>query len=139
MRLVICTHREGEGMQKLHVSKRVLGFGLVAATAIAALAASTGGAATHTMTPSIGANPVVQNLGALNSPAGQPGRLRNCQLAGLCQGPNQIRNAYGFQSLLDQGIDGTGQTIVIMTRTAATRSSRIWRRRMRTSVSPRRR
>jgi subtilase family serine protease len=99
---------------KLHLSKRMLGFALVAAAAIATLAASTGGAATRTMTPSIGANPEVQNLGALNSPAGQPGRLRACQLAGLCQGPNQIRNAYDVQPLLDQGTDGTGQTIVII-------------------------
>src|SRR5262245_53649607 len=99
---------------KFHVSKRMLGFVLVAVAAVGTLAASTGGAATHTMTPSIGPNPVVQNLGALNSPAGPPGRLRNCQLAGLCQGPNQIRNAYGVQSLLDNGVDGTGRTIVII-------------------------
>ena len=99
---------------KFHASRRVLGFVVVAVAAIGTLAASTGGAATHTITPSIGANPEVQNLGALNSPAGQPGRLRACQLAGLCQGPNQIRNAYGVQSLLDQGIDGAGQTIVII-------------------------
>ena len=101
-------------MKKLQVSKRVLGFVLVAAAAIVALAATTGGAATPTMTPSIGANPVVQNLGALDSPAGQPGRLRACQLAGTCQGPNQIRNAYGFQQLLDQGVNGAGRTIVII-------------------------
>jgi subtilase family serine protease len=99
---------------KLHVSKRVLGFVLVAVAAIAILAASTGGAATRTMTPSVGANPEVHNLGALDAPAGQPGRLRNCQLAGLCQGPNQIRNAYGVQQLLDNGVDGTGRTIVII-------------------------
>jgi subtilase family serine protease len=99
---------------KLHVSKRVLGFVLVAVAAIGILAASTGGAATAKMTPSIGPNPVVQNLGALNSPAGQPGRLRNCQLAGLCQGPDQIRNAYGVQQLLDNGVNGAGRTIVII-------------------------
>jgi subtilase family serine protease len=99
---------------RFRLSKRVLGLVLVAAAAIAALAASAGGAATHTMTPAVGANPVVQNLGALNSPAGQPGRLRACQLAGVCQGPNQIRNAYGFQQLQDQGVDGTGRTIVII-------------------------
>jgi len=100
--------------QKLHVSKRVVGFALVAAAAIAALAATSGGAATHTMTPSVGANPVIQNLGALNSPANQPGRLRQCQLSGTCQGPDQIRDAYGFQPLLDNGVDGAGRTIVII-------------------------
>lgn len=99
---------------KLYASRRVLGLVLVAAAAVATLAAASGGAATHVMAPSVGANPTFQNLGALNSPAGQPGRLRNCQLLGTCQGPNQIRNAYGVQQLLDQGVDGTGQTIVII-------------------------
>src|ERR1700751_3003297 len=99
---------------KLHLSKRMLGFALVAAAAIATLAASTGGAATRAMTPSMGANPEVQNLGALNSPAGQPGRLRACQLAGLCQGPNQIGNEFGVQPLVDNGGDGAGRAIVFI-------------------------
>jgi subtilase family serine protease len=105
---------EREDMTKFRMPKRVLGFVLVAVAAVAMLAATTGGAVTHTMTPSVGANPVVQNLGALNSPANQPGRLRQCQLSGTCQGPDQIRNAYGFQQLLDQGVNGTGRTIVII-------------------------
>ena len=99
---------------KLHVSKRVLGFGLVAAAAIATLAATTGGAATHTVTPSVGANPVVQNLGAVDSAPGQIGRLRQCQLDGTCYGPDQIRNAYTVQPLLNKGTTGAGRTIVII-------------------------
>jgi subtilase family serine protease len=105
-------------MQKFHASKRVLGFALVAAAAIVALAATTGGAATRTatrtVTPAIGPNPVMQNLGALDSPAGQIGRLRACQLAGACQGPDQIRAAYGFDQLLNNGVNGAGRTIVII-------------------------
>jgi subtilase family serine protease len=66
------------------------------------------------MTPSVAANPMVTNLGALASPAGQIGRLRACQLAGACYGPDQIRNAYGFQQLIDNGITGAGRTIVII-------------------------
>jgi subtilase family serine protease len=82
--------------------------------AVVALAATMGASSTHTMTPAIGANPVIHNLGALDAPANQPGRLRQCQLNGTCQGPDQIRNAYGFQPLLDQGINGAGRTIVII-------------------------
>jgi subtilase family serine protease len=99
---------------KFHVSKRVLGFALVAAAAITALAATTGGAAVRTMTPSVGASPVVHNLGALDSAPGQIGRLRQCQLNGVCYGPDQIRDAYGFQPLLDKGTNGAGRTIVII-------------------------
>ena len=103
---------------KFDAPKRVLGFAFVAAVVIAALAATTGGAATRsatrTMTPSIGPNPEMQNLGALDSPAGQIGRLRACQLAGTCQGPDQILNAYGFDKLHANGVDGAGRTIVII-------------------------
>lgn len=99
--------------KKLRALKRTVGV-LAVVAAFAALAASTGGASTHTMTPSIGPNPQMQNLGAVSEPAGQPGRLRQCQLSGTCQGPDQILNAYGFQQLHDQGVTGAGRTIVII-------------------------
>ena len=89
----------------------------VLAAAIAAAAFTAAGhsrSAVHTMTPAVGATPLVQNLGALGAPANQPGRLRQCQLDGTCYGPNQIRNAYGFQPLLNKGITGAGSTIVII-------------------------
>jgi subtilase family serine protease len=40
----------------------------------------------------------------------------NCQVRATnrCYGPQQIRKAYDIQPLLDQGIDGTGHTIVIV-------------------------
>jgi hypothetical protein len=89
----------------------------VLAAAIAAAAFTAAGhsrSAVHAMTPAVGATPLVQNLGALGAPANQPGRLRQCQLDGTCYGPNQIRNAYGFQPLLNKGITGAGSTIVII-------------------------
>jgi subtilase family serine protease len=84
----------------------------IAAAALTATAHRT--AASHGMTPAVGSSPVFQNLGAVDGPLNQPGRLRNCQLAGTCYGPDQIRNAYGFQPLLDHGITGAGRTIVII-------------------------
>jgi len=62
------------------------------------------------MTPAIGPDPKISLIGSLT----QVGPLRACQRAGTCYGPDQMRNAYGFQSLLDQGFDGTGSTIVII-------------------------
>ena len=70
------------------------------------------------MTPALGAVPKYQRLDALNAgsvaPANQPGRLRQCQLANTCYGPDQLRNAYGVTPLLDRGITGAGRTIVII-------------------------
>jgi subtilase family serine protease len=68
----------------------------------------------HGLTPAVGSTPVFDNLGVLGAPANQPGRLRQCQLDGTCYGPDQIRNAYGFQPLLNRGITGKGSTVVII-------------------------
>ena len=94
----------------------------VVGAALAILMASAGGhanASTHAVTPmaSIGHDWAV--VGAVD-PTSQAGPLLGCQkrltpsAAGSCYGPDQIRTAYGFQSLLNQGIDGTGRTIVII-------------------------
>ena len=94
----------------------------VLGASLAILMASAGGhanASTHAVTPmvSIGHDWAVE--GAVD-PTSQVGGLRACQTrltpsaAGSCYGPDQIRTAYGFQSLLNQGIDGTGRTIVII-------------------------
>ena len=87
-----------------------------------AASAASGGHATasrHVVTPavSVGHNWALE--GAVD-PIGQVGPLRSCQTrltpsaAGSCYGPDQIRIAYGFQPLLDQGITGAGRTIVII-------------------------
>lgn len=90
----------------------VVVFATLVGGALAALATTAGhaSAARGIMTPAIGPDPQIQLIGSLN----QPGPLRACQRAGTCYGPDQMRNAYGFQSLLDNGSDGTGSTIAII-------------------------
>jgi subtilase family serine protease len=90
----------------------IVAFAAIVGGVLAAFAATAGhaAAARGVMTPAVGPDPKIQLLGSLN----QPGKLRNCQKAGTCYGPDQMRNAYGFQSLLDNGFDGTGSTIVII-------------------------
>jgi subtilase family serine protease len=91
----------------------VVGFVALAGAVLAALATTAGHAAAARggfMTPAVGPDPKIHMIGRLN----QPGPLRACQRAGKCYGPDQLRNAYGFQSLLDNGFDGTGSTIVII-------------------------
>jgi subtilase family serine protease len=51
--------------------------------------------------------------------AGSDGKVFGCQAfrpapRTFCYGPDQIRAAYGVQSLLSSGVDGTGRTIVIV-------------------------
>jgi len=80
---------------------------------LAAFAATAGHASAARggfMTPAVGPDPKIKLLGNLN----QPGKLRSCQKAGVCYGSDKLRNAYGFQSLLDNGLDGTGSSIVII-------------------------
>src|SRR4051812_24426778 len=56
------------------------------------------------------------------SAAGTPGALRPADLLqrcpsginGTCFTPAQIQSAYGVDRLIQQGIDGTGQTVVII-------------------------
>jgi subtilase family serine protease len=101
---------------KFRAPRRAFGLLLLIAAAVAVLAGTAGhrAAASHAMTPAVGNTPTFQNLGVLDSAPGQPGRLRQCQLDGTCYGPDQIRNAYGFQPLLDSGTTGAGRTIVII-------------------------
>src|ERR1700694_2272794 len=69
----------------------------------------------HAMTPSIASGSRYQITGGVV--AGGSVRF-NCQLrprtAVYCYGPDQIRAAYGIQSVLDSGITGAGRTIVIV-------------------------
>jgi len=94
---------------------------LAAAIAAAALTASSQSktAVGHAMTPAVGSNPRYA-IEAAVGPTTQVGALLNCQkrltpsALGSCYGPDQIRVAYGFQPLLNQGITGAGRTIVII-------------------------
>ncbi len=45
--------------------------------------------------------------------------LADCLTASRCYAPSQFRVAYGIQPLLDDGIDGRGQTVVLVEYTAA--------------------
>jgi subtilase family serine protease len=95
----------------------VVAFLALVGAVLAALAATAGHATAArggVMTPAVGPDPRAQLIGSLTRAANQPGPLLNCQKAGTCYGPDQMRNAYGFQSLLDNGHDGTGSTIVII-------------------------
>jgi DNA-binding PadR family transcriptional regulator len=48
-----------------------------------------------------------------STPASSPG-LADCLTASRCYAPHQFRVAYGIQPLLDHGIDGRGQTVVLV-------------------------
>ena len=93
---------------------------LALAVIAAALTASAGHkTAAHQMTPAVGASPKYAVEGRID-PDLQVGPLRSCQTrltpsaAGSCYGPDQIRQAYAIQPLLDAGITGKGRTIVII-------------------------
>jgi subtilase family serine protease len=95
--------------------------GLIALVVAAAVIAAVGASARHAsavakghMTSAVQAGPKLTFEGQVSDPSGQPGKLRVCQTTGVCYGPNQIRNAYGFQTLLNKGITGAGRTIVII-------------------------
>jgi subtilase family serine protease len=90
----------------------IAALAVVVGGVLTAFAATAGhaAAARGVMTPAVGPDPKMSLIGNLN----QPGPLRACQRAGTCYGPDQVRNAYGFQSLLDNGLDGSGSTIVII-------------------------
>lgn len=94
------------------VKLAVVAFVAIAGAVLVALATTAGhaAAARGVMTPAVGPDPKLHLITNLN----QPGPLLSCQRAGTCYGPDQMRNAYGFQSLLDSGFDGTGSTIVII-------------------------
>ena len=95
-----------------HRKLTIVALAAVVGGVLAAFAATAGhaSAARGVMTPAVGPDPKMSLIGNLN----QPGPLRRCQRQGSCYGPDQMRNAYGFQQLLDNGYDGTGSTIVII-------------------------
>ncbi len=98
----------------LAVSQAVAG---TAATALGAAArpAVHGGSG---MIPAIGTHPPRQKAGAV-TPGVQPNYplIFNCQkptASVTCYGPDQIRTAYGFDTLINAGYTGKGRTIVIV-------------------------
>jgi len=63
---------------------------------------------------------LVLAAGGCSSPAGSAGAAApasaaaDCLTQALCYAPRQFRVAYGIQPLLDDGIDGRGQTVVLV-------------------------
>ncbi len=57
-----------------------------------------------------------------STPASSAG-LPDCLTASRCYAPRQFRVAYGIQPLLDHGIDGRGQTVVLLEYAATTPAS----------------
>ena len=73
--------------------------------------------------PAMAASPMAMRLATPEAPAqaasgAAPGyKLRRCQVGlsvGACYDPYQMRHAYGIDSLISKGFDGTGHTIVIV-------------------------
>lgn len=93
----------------------------VAGSTAATAAGASGRTAVHAtsgMVPAIGVHPPHQKAGAV-APGVQPNYpiVFNCQKQNApltCYGPDQMRTAYGFDTLINAGYDGTGRTIVIV-------------------------
>jgi subtilase family serine protease len=98
---------------------------LVASQAVAGTTATALGAAARPashggsgMIPAIGVQPPHKKAGTV-SPGLQPNYpiIFGCQRPSssfTCYGPDQIRTAYGFDTLINAGYDGRGRTIVIV-------------------------
>jgi subtilase family serine protease len=88
---------------------------VLAAVAFAALGGKAHRSAVHVMTPDTLRAPNIRQ--AIQQVASPTGTVRfTCQLtvpAG-CYGPDQLRTAYGTQTLLSAGYDGTGRTIIVI-------------------------
>jgi subtilase family serine protease len=88
--------------------------GLVSLVAAVALCGSAVAAPHHRVSPQIAIGPKAQVY-----PAGGPALTFTCQVTGkspdaTCYDPFQIRKAYGIDTLVAGGYDGTGRTIVIV-------------------------
>jgi subtilase family serine protease len=77
--------------------RRAAATGLAAAGLLAACAAS----------------PAVSNAAVTQPASGPPGGTADCDSVTTCYTPQQIQVAYGIKPLLDHGIDGRGETVVL--------------------------
>jgi subtilase family serine protease len=107
-------------MSRIPLAARTVALGVaVALSALVPTVASTSAAPAPSvarpvgrMTPAVGVNPHFHKVGTMKHAAS----YFDCQTTtpATCYGPGQIRSAYGFDQLGKQGIDGRGQTIVIV-------------------------
>src|SRR3984885_11530762 len=79
------------------------------------LRAAAAGMTAVALLPAVAGCGTATGSGAAPATGSPPGAVVvNCLARSLCYTPRQIRVAYGIQPLLDRGIDGRGQTVVLM-------------------------
>lgn len=93
----------------------VLALFILALAAVAASAQMRSAHHSGSMTPAVGVAPKAVKVKPSDTTPGGSVHF-GCQLTSppRCYGPDQIRTAYGVQGLLNQGINGSGRTIVII-------------------------
>ncbi len=110
-------------MRKPGTPLRMIGLACAAATVavLAVSASSHPAAAAHVVSPAVGRIAVTPEISAPQKKPTKKGDLFSCQSAPLngkqgprCYSPQQIQKAYDYSRLLARGIDGTGETIVIV-------------------------
>ena len=72
-----------------------------------------GMAATGLLVAACGSGPAVRTTAALSSAGLAGGGTADCDSVTTCYTPQQIQVAYGIEPLLDHGINGRGQTVVL--------------------------
>lgn len=100
-------------LSRRRITAAFSGVALAAAMAMTGVAATTAVATSGVMTPAIGVHPDYQVVGRVASNPNPPFSCQTTVPAG-CYGPDQIRAAYGVDKLASHGLDGRGQTIVII-------------------------
>jgi len=99
-------------IQKFRAPRRAFGLCVLVALAVVAFSAATATGASPARIGGMQVSPQATPAG----PVGDYG-LFSCQVGrstGQCYDPYQMRKAYGVDSLIAQGYDGTGKTIVIL-------------------------
>ncbi len=76
-------------------------------------AAATGLAAAGLLLAACAASPAASSAAATQPASGPPGGTADCHSVTTCYTPQQIQVAYGIKPLLDRGIDGRGETVVL--------------------------
>ena len=76
-------------------------------------AAAAGLALTGLLLAACTASPAVRNAAAAQPAGGPPGSTADCDSVTTCYTPQQIQVAYGIEPLLNHGIDGRGETVVL--------------------------
>jgi subtilase family serine protease len=76
-------------------------------------AAAAGLALTGLLLTACAASPAVSNAASTHPASGPPGGTADCDSVTTCYTPQQIQLAYGIKPLLDRGVDGRGETVVL--------------------------